>query len=149
MAKRPDALLAIAATLFASYVAAQDMARQTISSEELVWGPPTPLGFRQANVIRDPSRQGLYVQRVRFPAGVKLPPHTHPDERIATVLSGTLHVGYGEQFDESTLRVIHEGGVWTEPAGAAHFAWAKDGEVVVQVVGFGPSAFNRVRDLTK
>ena len=32
------------------------------------------------------------------------------------------------------------GGMFTEPADLPHFAWARDGAVVVQVVGHGPSA---------
>ena len=63
-----------------------------------------------------------------------------PDERIVTILSGTLLVGYGEQFDESKMKALPAGGMFTEPAKQPHFVWAKDGEVVIQVVGHGPSA---------
>lgn len=77
---------------------------------------------------------------MRFPAGFRNPPHSHPDERIVTILSGTLLVGYGEQFDESRMKVLPAGSMFTEPAQQPHFAWARDGEVVGQVVGHGPSA---------
>ena len=30
--------------------------------------------------------------------------------------------------------------IWTEPAKQPHFVWAKDGEVIIQVIGNGPSA---------
>jgi hypothetical protein len=50
-----------------------------------------------------------------------------------------LLVGYGEQFDEGKMKALPAGSTFTEPARHPHFAWAKDGEVVVQVVGHGPS----------
>ena len=56
------------------------------------------------------------------------------------VLSGTVLVGYGDVFDESQLKVMPAGSVWTEPANQPHFAWARDGEAEIQAVGQGPSA---------
>ena len=55
------------------------------------------------------------------------------------VISGTLHVGYGEVFDESKMKALPAGSIWTEPAKQPHFVWAKDGEVVIQIIGSGPS----------
>ena len=122
---------------------------RVIEAETLSWSAPTKLGFRHANIVGDPSKPGMYIQRVRIPAGVKLPAHTHPDERLVTVLSGTVHVGYGDQFDETRMRQVTQGGSWTEPAGVAHFTWAKDDDAVVQIVGAGPSAFHYARGKPK
>jgi quercetin dioxygenase-like cupin family protein len=83
----------------------------------------------------------MYAYRVRFPSGFRNQPHFHPDDRIVTVISGTLHMGYGEQFDERKMKALPAGSIWTEPASEPHFVWAKDGEVVIQVIGGnGPSA---------
>ena len=49
------------------------------------------------------------------------------------MLSGTLYVGFGEQFDESTLVAVPAGAVYVAPAGVPHFLMAKDGEVIYQV----------------
>lgn len=106
--------------------------------EQLLW-VTDPRGYQQAVIVGDPTRPGMYAAHIRFPANLRIPPHFHPDERIVTVLSGTVHFGYGERFDESRLRPMPAGSVWTEPAGQPHFAWAKDGEVVLQVIGIGPS----------
>lgn len=105
---------------------------------ELTW-TADPRGYQQAEIVGDPTKPGMYLLRVKFPSGLRIEPHFHPDERIVTVLSGTVHVGYGEQFDEGSMRAIPAGGVWTEPARQPHFAWAKHGEVVLEVVGNGPS----------
>jgi quercetin dioxygenase-like cupin family protein len=66
-------------------------------------------------------------------------PHYHPDERIIVVVSGTVYFGYGEQFDESKMKPLPAGSSWTEPAKQAHFAWAKDGEAIIQVIDNGPT----------
>ena len=80
----------------------------------------------------------MYMYRSRFPANYKVQPHFHPDERVVTVMAGTLYVGYGEQFDESAMKALPAGSIWTEPNKAAAFRLG--GEVVIQVVGSnGPS----------
>ncbi len=61
------------------------------------------------------------------------------------VISGTLLVGYGEQFDESKMKALSPGSIWTEPANQPHFVWAKDGEVVIQITGNGPSGTTLVQ----
>ena len=110
-----------------------------VTPDELTW-KPIWTGAQLAILAGDPQKAGVYVVCMRFPAGFRNPPHFHPDERIVTILSGTLRVGYGEQFDESTMKALPAGGMFTEPAKQPHFVWAKDGEVVIQVVGHGPSA---------
>jgi quercetin dioxygenase-like cupin family protein len=110
-----------------------------MTPDELTWRP-TWTGAEFAIVAGDLQKAGVYVIRLRFPAGFRNPPHFHPDERIVTILSGTLLVGYGEQFDESTMKALPAGSVFTEPVKQPHFAWARDTEVIVQVVGHGPSA---------
>jgi len=99
-------------------------------------GPGTP---PVALLYGDPRKQGLYVVRARFPPGFKIMPHFHPDERTAVILSGTLYFGVGEQWDESKLRAYPAGTFLSEPPKLPHFAWAKDGEVIIHVTGVGPS----------
>ena len=43
-------------------------------------------GIEQANLVGDPSKSGPYTVRLRFPAGYRLAPHTHPDYREVTIL---------------------------------------------------------------
>ena len=91
-------------------------------------------------IFGDPTKPGVYVQRFRFPAGLKVPPHLHPDEmRTVVVLSGTLYYGFGEQWDENKLTALPTGSLFYEPSHVPHFAWAKDGEVILQLTAIGPS----------
>ena len=110
-----------------------------VTPDELRW-TLAPTGAQHAILAGDPRKAGVYVYHARFPAGFRNPPHFHPDERIVTILSGTLLVGYGEQFDESKMKALPAGSVFTEPVQQPHFVWAKEGEVVIQVVGHGPSS---------
>jgi quercetin dioxygenase-like cupin family protein len=88
----------------------------------------------------DPTKPGVFVSRVRFSAGWKDPPHWHPDEvRTVVVLSGTFYFGSGDKWDESKLKAYPAGTFYSEPSKAPHFTWAKDGEVIIQVTGVGPS----------
>jgi len=67
-------------------------------------------------------------------------PRRSSSRRSTHILSGTLLVGYGEKFDESEMKALPAGSMFTEPAKQSHFVWAKDSEVVIQVVGHGRSA---------
>lgn len=87
----------------------------------------------------------MYLYRTRFPANFRNKPHYHPDDRIVTIMFGTLYVGYGEQMDDSTMKALPAGSIFTEPAKQPHYVWAKDGEVVIQVIGNGPSATTQVQ----
>jgi quercetin dioxygenase-like cupin family protein len=105
-----------------------------------------PTGNPQARITGDAAKPGMYMYRSRFPANYKVQPHFHPDERMGMVVSGTLLVGYGEKFDESRMKVMPPGSIWAEPAGQPHFVWAKDGEVVIQIVGAnGPSGTTQIQ----
>lgn len=111
----------------------------TLPSEIVFKAPIRPDGPSSTVIYGDPKKAGLYVTRVRFPPGAKNMPHWHPDERTAVVLSGTYYFAYGEQWDESKLQPLPAGAFLTEPPKAPHFNWAKDGEVILQVTGFGPT----------
>jgi quercetin dioxygenase-like cupin family protein len=109
-----------------------------VMPDQLVW-TPYPAGGVQAFLLGNSSEAGTYVVRIRLPAGLRLAPHSHPDGRIVTVLSGTIYFALGDSGDSTRMRAFPAGSLWTEPPGAAHYAWARDGEVVLQIVGTGPS----------
>jgi len=109
-----------------------------ITPGELTW-KRDPRGYEQADIVGDATAAGTYVARIKFAPGLKIVPHSHPDDRVVVVLSGSVLLGYGTTFDEGGMRNMPAGSVWTEPANQPHYAWARDGEVVLQVVGNGPS----------
>lgn len=112
----------------------------SILSENIEWKafPAFPPEARLAVLVGDPTRPGPYVVRVKLPAGVKLPPHRHPEDRIYTVMSGVFYIGIGETFDADKLQAYAPGSVVILPGNTPHFHWARSGEYVTQVMATGP-----------
>ena len=92
----------------------------------------------------DPSRAGLYTILLKVAPNTKIPAHLHPDDRMATVLSGTWYFGYGNKFDEGQLKKLPAGSIYSEVEDQNHFAMTKDEEVVVEITGYGPSGVSYV-----
>lgn len=136
------ALCSLAATLAWSAVptAAQDAAASIVRFPQDIVYEGQPGKPQHVTLIGDPSKPGLYVDRIRFPAGTKVMPHFHPDPaRTVLVLSGTFYFAVGETFDESKLKAFPAGTLYSEPERTPHYAWAKDGEVILQVTAIGPT----------
>jgi quercetin dioxygenase-like cupin family protein len=110
--------------------------------DQIEWkAPPMVGGASTAILYGDPAKAAVYVTRTKFPAGLKVMPHTHPDEwRTIVVLSGTIYFGLGDTWDEGKLKPYPTGTLFSEPKDTPHFVWAKDGEVIVQVTAMGPTA---------
>lgn len=136
-------LMTIGAAAAAAYAqTAQQVVKQP---SEIEYKAPINPGAPPAAILYgDPRQQGLYVNRVKFPQGFKVMPHFHPDERTVVVLSGTFYMGLGEQFDESKMKAYPAGTFLSEPPKVAHYTWAKDGEVIIQVTGYGPSGSTQI-----
>jgi quercetin dioxygenase-like cupin family protein len=112
---------------------------------ELEFKAPLSPAPQVAVLYGDPTKAGVYVTRVKLAPGLKVMPHWHPDEwRTAVVLSGTFYFGVGEQWDESKLKTYPTGTFFSEPAKMPHFAWAKDGEVILQVTAMGPTGTTQI-----
>ena len=113
---------------------------RSILPEDIDWKPfaAFPPTVRLAVVVGQPSEPGPYVIRVKVPAGVKLMPHKHPEDRIYTVMSGVFYIGLGERFDGDGVKAYPPGSVIVLPGDTWHFHWAKSGEYVTQVTAIGP-----------
>src|SRR5882724_6790277 len=112
-----------------------------VTPAEMKWASQGALaapGLEQVNLIGDPAKPGPYTLRLKFPKGFRIAPHTHPDSREVTILSGTFATGYGEKFDAARLKILPAGSFYTEPANVPHYIEIED-EVVLQVSGTGPS----------
>jgi quercetin dioxygenase-like cupin family protein len=109
--------------------------------DQIDWKAPPLIGGASTAILYGyPAKATVYVTRTKFPAGLKAMPHTHPDEwRTVVVLSGTIYFGLGETWDDSKLKPFPTGTFYSEPKDTPHFVWAKDGEVIVQITGMGPT----------
>ena len=111
-----------------------------IHAEDVQWKPfpAFPPAARLAVLVGDPTKPGPYLIRVKLPAGTKMLPHRHPEDRIYTVISGVFYIGLGDVFDEGKLTAHPPGSVLVLPGNQPHFHWAKSGEYVTQVTAIGP-----------
>jgi quercetin dioxygenase-like cupin family protein len=108
--------------------------------ENVPWGPfpAFPPLVRLAVLVGDTTKPEPYVIRVKVPADVRLMPHTHPEDRVYTVISGVFYIGIGTEFEPDGLRAYPPGSVVVLPGNTPHFHWAKSGEYVTQVTAIGP-----------
>ena len=124
--------------LLSAQVMSGEFAPLRIQENEFSWsGEKDEVQFTA--IAGEEATAGMYVFRVKFPAGYQNQPHYHTDERVVTVMSGELWVGYGEHFDAKSMIALGAGSVFTEPKNQPHYVWAKSTEVIIQVVGSGPS----------
>lgn len=113
---------------------------RAVLPEQIEWRafPAFPPEVRLAVVVGEPAQPGPYTIRVKVPAGTKLMPHWHPEDRVYTVISGVFYVGRGDRFDADKLEAFPPGTVIVLPGNTSHFHWARSGEYVSQVTAIGP-----------
>ena len=117
-----------------------------VAASDMTWGdapPAFPKGAKMAVIAGDPSKAAPYALRVQVPAGYRVPPHWHPTDENITVITGTLALGIGEQFDAASAKDVPAGGYAVLPANMRHFAIART-DVTVQIAGIGPFAITYV-----
>jgi len=117
-----------------------------VSPDDLNWraAPPAfPKGAQIAVLSGDPSNEGLYVVRLRVPAGYKVPAHVHPNDEHVTVISGTFHIGMGDKLDEKKGNAVKAGGFARAPKDMQHYAWFTE-DTTIQLHGMGPQGITYV-----
>jgi len=106
---------------------------------KLMAGEAGRVGMQQVVIYGDPTKPGLYIVRNKFPKGVMSTPHIHSDDRIGIVLQGTWWTGTGSTMDRPHTVPVSVGGTMLHPKGEVHYDGARDEDVIVQIVGFGPT----------
>lgn len=95
-------------------------------------------------IYGNPAEQGLYTILLKVAPNTKIPAHLHPDERVGAVISGMWYFGYGDKFEESKLKKLPPGSVYTEDKNINHFAMTGKEPVIVALTGYGPSGVTYV-----
>jgi hypothetical protein len=134
-------LLSIAALLIFGSVMAADLNPAALSSmlpNQIKW-VDSPSGSSQAVLVGDPAKPGLYIILTKWSPHHMSRPHFHPNDRYVTVISGTWWVGTGTKYDPDSTVAIPAGSFVTHYGKQIHYDGAKDGEVVLQIVGQGPA----------
>jgi len=138
--KRLITIVLVVVCIFSGLAVAKSGDPDPILPEALRWAsPPSMPGLQDAWVLGTGQKPGFYILRVKLASGARITPHTHPDERNTTVLTGTIYVGFGEEFDETKVVAVPTGAVYVAPANVPHYVWAKEGNAMFQEVGIGPT----------
>jgi mannose-6-phosphate isomerase-like protein (cupin superfamily) len=122
-------------------------AQTTFTPDQVKFGPVPafmPPGAQLAVLEGNPmASAGDFTIRIKMPDGYRLAPHTHPNRENVTVLSGTLKVGMGDQFDVSKMMSFEAGSFAYVDPSMHHYAMAS-GETIIQVHGMAPVRFNYI-----
>ena len=102
-----------------------------------VEGPPAVPGSRMTVLEGNPREAMLFTMRLAVPAGTRLPLHWHPQDERVTVLSGSVHVGFGDLLDEDAATKFETGDYYVNPANSRHFVWFTEA-ATLQITGMGP-----------
>ena len=137
--KLVSAVTLLVASAFALPLSAADD-HKMLTAQDVKWSPAPgslPKGAEVAVLFGDPSKEGLFAMRLKFPKDYVIPPHSHPKPEIVTVISGTFKIGMGDTADRSKANPLPAGGFFGFPPGMTHFAYT-DEETVVQLNSTGP-----------
>ena len=139
--------LVITLTLAALLAGQPSQAQNAFTPDEVKYGPAPPflpVGAQLAVLEGDPmASSGDFTIRLKMPDGYKVAPHTHPSRENVTVLSGTLKVGMGDQFDASMMMSFGSGSFAYLDPSMHHYAMAS-GATVIQIHGTSPVKFNYI-----
>jgi mannose-6-phosphate isomerase-like protein (cupin superfamily) len=140
-------LVVLAFSLTVVFTAQPTCAQNAFTPDQVKWGPAPPFlppGAQLAVLEGDPmASSGDFTIRLKMPDGYKVAPHTHPHRENVTVLSGTLKVGMGDQFDAGKMMSFGSGSFAYLDPSMHHYA-AASGETVIQIHGMSPVKFNYI-----
>jgi quercetin dioxygenase-like cupin family protein len=92
-----------------------------------------------ATLFGDPSKAGMYGIVIKWPPHSGSRPHSHPNARYITVLSGTWWVNTGAKYSPDTMVPMKPGAFIIHYPDQIHYDGAKDEPAMIYIVGMGPA----------
>jgi quercetin dioxygenase-like cupin family protein len=140
-------VIAAVCVVAASAATAQSVTEMRMTPAEIRASPldDNQIGSSGVSAVRtkvlfgDPSKAGFYTILLFVPAHTTIQAHSHRDDRVAIVVSGEWHFGYGDHFDAKSLKTLPPGSVYSEPGGDNHFARTDADAVIVEISAYGPT----------
>lgn len=138
---------AIALSVAAVGLSAVNAAEQQLDPKAITIKLPDQIPWKRnaagtnetAVLYGDPDKPGFYVLMFKWLPGNMSRPHSHPHDRMITVLKGTWWVGTGDKFDPDSTVPLPTGSYVTHTAKEIHYDGAKDAEVWLLMAGEGPT----------
>jgi quercetin dioxygenase-like cupin family protein len=119
---------------------ASSAATAPMNPAQMKWGPAPPglPSGAQATVLSgDPTKEGMFTIRLRFPPGYRVMPHRHPAPELVTVIQGQASIGMGTTFAPRAARNLVQGGYVALAADMNHYAFTRTG-ATIQITSHGP-----------
>jgi quercetin dioxygenase-like cupin family protein len=138
--KRSSMLLFALAVIGMGAISEAGAQTNAVTPDQLKFNRNPATGSEIAVVMGNPREAGPNVLRVRYPAGLKAMPHSHPNDTYVTVISGVLRYAEGEKFDESRFKDYPAGSFFVIPANVPHYENAT-APMEFQAHGMGPIRF--------
>lgn len=115
-----------------------------VTPADLKWSPlpSMPKGTQTTVLHGSPGKPGLYTVRLKVPANSKMPVHSHPDERVRVIISGTYYSALGDKVDASKLLSFPPGTYSHVPPKVWQFAETRNEEVIFEITGIGPTGID-------
>jgi len=142
-----QSFLIVFAVALVVVIAHPALTQNAFTADQVKYGPAPPfmqpgaqLAVLEGNPMAD---SGDFTIRLKLPDGYKIAPHYHPARENVTVISGTLKVGMGDQFDATKMMSFGAGSFAYLDPSMHHYA-AASGETVVQIHGMSPVKFNYI-----
>jgi len=135
-------LVSVALVALAGPALAEDLPHAVVvDPDNLNWAPnrALPKGALSVSLVGDSNKPGIFIRRHKLPPNYRIPPHTHPDVEVVTVISGSFAIGQGETFDEKAAKPLKAGALFATPGKHPHFAWTGPEETIIQVHGIAPT----------
>lgn len=149
---RPRAILiATGLSLFAA-IAAYAVAFRPVPAEpdpkvlaftlpkDIKWSGSSSGPSQQAILFGDPNKPEMYGVLMKWNPHNMSRPHFHQNDRYVYVISGTWWVGTGPKYDPDSTTPMPAGTFVRHFGKQIHYDGAKDGEVILEIVGMGPAA---------
>lgn len=114
--------------------------------DEHQYGPAPdslPPGAQLAVLHGNPAEPGMFIIRLRFPAGYSVPAHSHPTTEYVTVIAGNMSLGMGDRLDRSAAKAFGPGRFVIAPGKMNHYAFTDQG-ATIQISAEGPFAVTYV-----
>ena len=138
--------LALAAAIVGFSVASPLTAKAEIDPKAITIVPFDKLDFKGpaggaqiATVFGDATKPGMYGIVIKWPPHTFSRPHSHPNDRYVTVLSGTWWINTGAKFNSDTMMPMKPGAFVIHHAGEIHYDGTKDEPAMIYIVGMGPA----------
>lgn len=106
--------------------------------EPLKWKAMPHSAGKYTVLAGDPSKPGLFVIRVKFPANYLIYPHYHSHAEYDTVIAGSCYIAYGTQLKKQTGTLTTPGTFVAIPPNLPHYGWTGPQGAVIQLSGMGP-----------